>query len=341
MSKDTEHVIKANRSKVDLKLKNVQRRNVKERKKEEILDKHPYVKAPSVFRVIKDVGEIAKNTRIEDAWEHEVDKIALAEKFDADRLPSPHRPFSPSWILEKYRLRGIEFGNWTSQEDRLNYTFALALSLYDLKNILGFSYNQIGFKKKLGVAFGARGRGKANAHFEPRGFVINITRYSEEEEIGEGGGVGALSHEYGHALDFFLGRKDKILSINWVSGGSNPRTNIYTELYERYPDSPRAIVEEIFDNLIWEKRDKKLTSFWKQLREKVDNTDSGEYWIRRNEVFARTFEAWLQKRMKKRGMRNNFLTKYKYKNVFYPDNNLIQKVDPLFERLLKKARSII
>lgn len=337
-----ESIIKSSRSKVDLKLQTVRKRSVNSVKEKEVLDKHQYIQAPSVFRVIKDVGEIAASGRIEDAWKNEVEEIALSQKFDRDRLPSEHKPFSPSWILKMYKLRGIEFGNWTSQEDRLNYTFALALSLYDLKNILGFSYRQIGFNGKLGVAFGARGNGgKAVAHFEPRGFVINLTRYPEGNEIINGGGVGAFSHEWAHALDFYLGRKDKITRNNWITGGNEARERVIPDFWKKYPGTPKAIAEQILDKLVWKKTNETYTTYFKNMLKTLKDTKKGDYWIRRNELFARAFESWLQKKMKKAGMRNNFLTKKKYAGEFYPDNNLLQKVDPLFEKLLQQARNTI
>lgn len=49
---------------------------------------------------------------------------------------------------------------------------------------------------KLAIAFGARGKGKALAHYEPARVVINLTKLK---------GAGSLAHEWGHAFDDFLG----------------------------------------------------------------------------------------------------------------------------------------
>ena len=46
------------------------------------------------------------------------------------------------------------------------------------------------------MAFGSRGRGKALGHYEPSRKVINLTK--------EKGSLGALAHEWLHALDHYL-----------------------------------------------------------------------------------------------------------------------------------------
>ena len=70
----------------------------------------------------------------------------------------------------------------------------------------------------LAIAFGARGSGSALAHFEPARNVINLTKLK---------GAGSLAHEWGHALDFFLGMNcggRHFISESHCSGGSYPKT---------------------------------------------------------------------------------------------------------------------
>lgn len=57
---------------------------------------------------------------------------------------------------------------------------------------------------KLAIAFGARGKGKALAHYEPARVVINLTKMK---------GAGSLAHEWGHAFDDFLGLRCNIKAI--------------------------------------------------------------------------------------------------------------------------------
>lgn len=67
---------------------------------------------------------------------------------------------------------------------------------------------------RLALAFGARGGGKAIAHYEPVRKVINITKLR---------GAGSLAHEFGHALDHWLGDMLKPSSIGRTSYASKFR----------------------------------------------------------------------------------------------------------------------
>ncbi|HSH64392.1 MAG TPA: hypothetical protein VLB84_01020, partial [Bacteroidia bacterium] len=100
-----------------------------------------------------------------------------------DKIPSTYKYADVRFLENFYGLNAFEFGNWLSQQDRLNYLSGLGLALFDLWRLLGFSPKQIGIKNKLSVAFGARGRGKALAHFEPATFVINLTRYGRPKKV--------------------------------------------------------------------------------------------------------------------------------------------------------------
>ena len=66
---------------------------------------------------------------------------------------------------------------------------------------------------RLAIAFGARGRSGALAHYEPGRQVINLTKMK---------GAGSLAHEWGHALDHSLGTMLKCrtyLSVTSLEGG--------------------------------------------------------------------------------------------------------------------------
>lgn len=65
----------------------------------------------------------------------------------------------------------------------------------DLAAILNIPRHAISFYGLVGLAFGARGTGKASAHYEPYLNVINLTKIN---------GGGALCHEWAHALDYNL-----------------------------------------------------------------------------------------------------------------------------------------
>ncbi len=105
-------------------------------------------------------------------------------------------------IMDTFKFRGGEFGNWNTQADRqacLNYLYdslmdlSFALDTHPSTLSLGLGSNS---SRKLAIAFGARGSGKASAHYEPDRVVINLTKMK---------GAGSLAHEMGHALDDTLG----------------------------------------------------------------------------------------------------------------------------------------
>lgn len=100
--------------------------------------------------------------------------------------------------LESFRFRGGEFGNWMNENDRqtsLNMGYTAFMNLAD---VLGISDGDVSLGGQLAIAFGARGRSAARAHYEPARNVINLTKMS---------GAGATAHEWGHSLDAFLAEK--------------------------------------------------------------------------------------------------------------------------------------
>lgn len=93
-----------------------------------------------------------------------------------------------------FNLREVDYGKegYMTQADREYHTKALEEALHDFSEILGISPDTISFNGRLGIALGARGRGKAKAHYEPINKALNITKFR---------GGGSVAHEWGHALD--------------------------------------------------------------------------------------------------------------------------------------------
>lgn len=246
--------------------------------------------------------------------------------------------------IDTYHLKGIGFGNWVTIEDRYNYVNALYVALYDMRKVTGFG-NNIGLNA-LTVTFGARGKGKALAHYEPWSDYINLTRY--REGYGDGnkpdvflasGGIASFAHEYGHFLDYFAGKFfDKNGSDVSLSGGrslAKDRAN---------PNAPEGSLRDLMDRqiemLMWDDSGKKQTGYYRKLvDEVVRNPKLGDYWLRRNELFARYFEVFTQYKLGRAGVSNKLLSgqkKYetKYK-VFYPQTALVAKIAPITENFLK------
>ncbi len=104
-------------------------------------------------------------------------------------------------FAETFGFRGVQFGNWTNQNDRQAAVNNAYDSFMDLANIIGVSPRALSLNGELGIAFGSRGSGKANAHYESDNVVINLTKTR---------GAGSLAHEWWHALDNYFARQAKV-----------------------------------------------------------------------------------------------------------------------------------
>lgn len=221
-------------------------------------------------------------------------------------------------IINKYSLKGFEYGNWVSNEDRNDRLSATAESMNDLATIIGTE--NIGFDGMLGIAFGARGVPGALAHFEPHTYMINLTREK---------GFGSLAHEYGHALDYFFGTYiDQNKDSASLVGGRTTQTDLeYTTAGDF-----RKLANKIINSIIFEKKGKKSATYetWEQ------NFKPGGYWFRRNEIFARTFEQWVRAKLKTWNIRNTFLSKEKYEHVAYIKPADFARIEPMMDKLISQ-----
>lgn len=119
-------------------------------------------------------------------WERKVPEevIRLSE--------NPSGVAKPDDFIEYYGFRGIQFGNWVDDAAGRYHVLCSGNAWADLASILKLPPKAISFYGALGLAFGARGSGKAAAHFEVATNVMNLTKYR---------GGGAQCHEWAHALD--------------------------------------------------------------------------------------------------------------------------------------------
>lgn len=140
----------------------------------------------------------------------------------------------------------------------------------------------------LAIAFGARGRGRANAHFELARNVINLTKMS---------GAGSLAHEWGHAFDFKVGQlcgRLGLYSSAYVSsntrGISLPVAKAFNKVIHtmRYKEkTDEQILAEFKSGIEKEQRVlnanvDELIHFY--LDEKVDDEHRNEYYDAVNEL---------------------------------------------------------
>ena len=163
-------------------------------------------------------------------------------------------------ILDDFKFRAGEFGNWVSNAERqkfLNYCYD---ALTDLAIVLDVPLDNISYRGKMAIAFGARGRGLvgAAAHFEPDAKVINMTRLK---------GAGSLAHEMGHALDNYLSQISGYDENELLSTHSS-----YGKLPEKVKEAYRGLLDAIQYNTSTnqEEIDKKNRIYEKNRKESLE-----------------------------------------------------------------------
>ncbi|MDE5785908.1 MAG: hypothetical protein K2H98_05180, partial [Duncaniella sp.] len=132
------------------------------------------------------------------------------------------RNATPQMYEETFGFRGVQFGNWTNEADRQAAMNQAYDAFVDMAEILGLSTRAMSLDGELGLAFGARGGGRAAAHYEPTEVVINLTKTQ---------GAGSLAHEWWHAVDNYLSRHSGVpLGYATNGNGLNSMAVSYTGL---------------------------------------------------------------------------------------------------------------
>lgn len=187
---------------------------------------------------------------------------------------------TPEKLSETFGLRGVQFGNWAGDADRqraLNETYD---ALLDLCGETGLEPRMIGLAGELGMAFGARGTGGFNAHYEPVQVVINLTKTK---------GAGSLAHEWMHAVDNFLSRHDGD-AIGMISDKAKKKS--YGSGYREDLAAAQKISNKIEDS-----------NYTRRCHR------YGDYWNRPHEKWARLFAEWVCHRIEEKGGSSHFLSR--------------------------------
>lgn len=115
-------------------------------------------------------------------------------------------------LSEGAQMKALQYGNSMPDTERKYHTKWTLQSMSDLADILGLPLEQVSARGKLGIAFGARGKGGALAHYEPDTKVINLTRSN---------GFGSLAHEWGHFADNILSNNmSGMISDSYIYDGN-------------------------------------------------------------------------------------------------------------------------
>jgi hypothetical protein len=283
----------------------------------------------------------------------------------------------PEFIINTYKIKGLEFGNWVNQVRRLDYCLSTIIAFFDLQKILQLKNNNLGLNKSVSMAYGARGAAGALAHYEPSTKVINLSRdrridkiknlfgnkvyapYTETDQnnwdkltnkIREDiSGYGSIAHEYGHALDYILAEKYTKQRSTALSGGAVSLTSYknanlaYSNFLDRVYNRKENINElekafiDAFEPFLFTKD--KPTGFYRRVYDFAEKKKS-DYWSRNNEIWARIFETYIAYKLEKTGIKDNYLVragKGKYRIELGKD---AYNVYPTFGEMAKNYKKI-
>ncbi|EGR1274771.1 hypothetical protein CGK14_22475 [Vibrio parahaemolyticus] len=196
---------------------------------------------------------------------------------------------TPEQFINTFNFRGVQFGSSMPDKERQLFVNNSFYAFKVLAHILEIPDGWIGLGGQLGIAFGARGQGKASAHYEPDLNIINLTRRS---------GPGAISHEWFHGVDALLARsrgyEGKLIS-EFITGVD----------MENAPDKFRKNIL-LMRNIIT----KQLcsgTKYFNQSQKLAGQKGARKYWIERSEMLARAFEAFVQDSLISKGISCDWL----------------------------------
>ncbi len=202
-------------------------------------------------------------------------------------------------LKKTFGFASVTYGKYNTQAVRQLHTNHFYDAMMDLAKRLGAKPTDMSLGGTLHIAIGALGHGKYSAHYSPNQpqsgggtvAVINLTRDR---------GDGAVAHEWGHAIDYYL---------RTTPGGTAIMDKMDENLKTRY--SRERVRKRVADFLFggWHYKGYKNLARenalrWLRIGERGEPTqyfqnaskmDKGKgknvYWTKPTEMFARAFEA--------------------------------------------------
>lgn len=265
--------------------------------------------------------------------------IAIAERVAATL--EPEQNVTPEKFSDAFGFRGVQFGNYVEGPRRQSDLNRAYDSLMDMADVLKVPAKALSLNGRLGLAFGARGKGGKNAaaaHYEPDAVAINLTK---------GNGAGSLAHEWFHALDNYFGQYD-VAKDSDVGSGGEYMTERHRKVRQRdgntYVTIEHPVRQEVYDAFKGVMKAIKESSLpERSLR--LDDVRSKPYWSTDIEMAARAFERYVQDKAKSAGVENDFLVNirkaddhgspdtYAYPTNEELDGGIRQAFDHLFSTL--------
>lgn len=248
---------------------------------------------------------------------------------------------TPEKFSDAFGFRGVQFGNYVEGPRRQSDLNRAYDSLMDMADVLKVPAKALSLNGRLGLAFGARGKGGKNAfaaHYEPGQVAINLTK---------GNGPGTLAHEWFHALDNYFGQHDVAMNGDVDSGGEYMTARHRKvkqwdgKAYATIEHPVRQEVYDAFKGVMKAINKSELPG----RSERLDKVRSKPYWATDIELAARAFERYVQDKAKAAGVENDFLVNirkaddhgspdtYVYPTNAELDGGIRQAFDKLFSTL--------
>lgn len=260
------------------------------------------------FKTVAEARDYAKNNRAE-----LLEKLnALREQSREEQRNASNRDrtgpdrregnVTPEKFSGAFGFRGVQFGNYVEGARRQSDLNRAYDSLMDMADVLKVPAKALSLNGRLGLAFGARGKGGKNAaaaHYEPGQVAINLTK---------GNGAGSLAHEWFHALDNYFGQYDAAREGEITSGdkfmtSNNKRWPQWNDKEKEYLHPVRQEVYDAFKGVVNAVHKSGMVDRARRL----DEVRSKPYWSTDVEMAARAFERYVQDRAKAAGVENDFL----------------------------------
>lgn len=219
----------------------------------------------------------------------------------------------------KFGMRGVQWGKSVTDDERAHHLKSCVDSFSDLTDVLGLPSEMASYNGRLAIAIGARGKGSALAHYEPALKIINLTRAK---------GAGSLAHEWGHFFDFM---------VNKLVGGSEKESAFAST---RNSDNP----------VIAGMRKLRMSAEYQAMCSRVSsvasqefNSKAAEYWSSSEEIFARSFERYVQRKLEKQGRQNTYLVGVEKAvsgdDGLWPTNAEVDAMTPHFDAIFAAFRN--
>lgn len=221
-------------------------------------------------------------------------------------------------FADTFQFRGVEFGNWVTQEERFDFLGRCYDAFCDLGELLGISRAGLGLEG-LGFAFASRGVGRAAAHYEPGRNVINLTKRA---------GAGCVAHEWFHALDHYIGIRAGL--------GDFLSNNVHSQCDGLLPKSMQALLTAI------------IKSKYYKRSQRIDSVKQKNYWATYVELCARAFEKYIYSKLAAAGRASGFLVSIQADadsqacDMYpYPTDTENEVFAPLFDDFLNEAKEYL